>query len=415
MKNKVLIVEDSISMLYFEESEIKREFEFETLLARTKKDAIEIVEREKDSIFVALLDLNLPDAMKGEIVDAILTYNIPSIVFSATFSEELREELIDKGVVDYILKGKQSNFDYVLKLINRIYNNRFMKVLVVDDSKTQRAQIKSILEKYCFNILEANDGFEAYKLFERYSDVKLIITDHNMPNMTGMELVEKIRLNTPQSRVAIIAISSNSNHILTVEFLKKGANDFLVKPFTDEELICRVNQNIDMIEYIDVIKRASITDFLTGLYNRKYFFENGKALFKKLKSQNRDGAIAMVDIDFFKRVNDTHGHDIGDLAIKHIANILKSSLRSHDIVARFGGEEFCMIVANLPEKNIYSFFDMIRKKIETSPIKILHDELNITVSIGVVSNFEGEFEEVLKEADERLYLAKQNGRNRVEV
>ena len=415
MGKKVLIVEDSISMLYFEDNEIKREFGFETILARTKREAIEAIEKEKDSIFVALLDLNLPDAMNGEIVDAVLEYDIPSIVFSATFSDKLRAELISKGIVDYVLKGRQSNFDYVLKLINRIYNNRDIKVLVVDDSITQRSQIKYILEKYCFNVIEAKDGLEAFKIFERNSDIRLIITDHNMPNMTGMELVEKVRFNTPQSRLAIIAVSSSANHILTVEFLKKGANDFLVKPFTNEELICRVNQNIDMLEYIDIIKKSSITDFLTGLFNRKYFFEQGDTLFKKLKSQNREGAIAMVDIDFFKKVNDTYGHDVGDLAIKHIATILKDNFRSSDILARFGGEEFCVIVPNLTQKNVYNFFDRIREKIEDSIIKTDSENLKVTVSIGVTSSLDATLEDSIKEADERLYLAKQNGRNRVEI
>ncbi len=415
MSKKVLIVEDSISMLYFEDSEIKKEFDFETILARTKADAIKAMEKERDNIFVALLDLNLPDAMNGEIVDSVLEYNIPSIVFSAIFSDGLREKLINKGVVDYVLKGRQSNFDYVLKLINRIYNNRNIKALVVDDSKTQRVQIKHILKKYCFNVIEANDGLEAFKIFEKNLDIKLIITDHNMPNMTGIELVEKVRFNTPQNKLAIIAVSSNSNHILTVEFLKKGANDFLVKPFANEELICRVNQNMDMLEYIDIIKKSSITDFLTGLYNRKYFFENGEVLFNKLKSQNKDSAIAMIDIDFFKRVNDTYGHNIGDLTIKHISTVLKDNFRSSDVLARFGGEEFCVIVPNISEKNIYNFFDRIRDKIENSVVKTDSKDIKITVSIGVTSNLETNLEDSIKEADKRLYLAKQNGRNRVEI
>lgn len=416
MENKkVLIVEDSKPIANFEKNRIENILHYQCLMAYSLKEAEEIIGREGKNIFVALLDLCLPDAPDGEVVDTVMEHGIPVIVFTGELSDDIRDEMINKGVVDYILKGNPSNFDYALKLVRRLRNNPTIKALVVDDSKFMRSQIRKILEKQCFEVYEAADGDIALDILKEQPDIKLALIDENMPNMRGTELVERIRVRNNNDQLAIIGVSSHGSNLLAIDFLKRGASDFITKPFMEEELTLRIIQNIDMIDYIEMAKRSAITDFLTKLYNRKYLYETGQKLFENAKRQSLTITIAIVDIDFFKKVNDTYGHDVGDDAICHISSILKSNVRDGDIVARIGGEEFCVLAINMDRGHALKVFERIRKNIEETALHSNGHSINLTISTGISTRRADSFDAMIKEADEQLYVAKTSGRNRVEA
>jgi len=411
-EHRILIVEDNKALAKLISSRISSEFDFFTNVAHSYKEAEEII-KEYDSFFVSILDLNLPDAPDGEIVDLVNSKKIPIIVLTGTLDDELRKRILSKNIVDYIVKEGMHAIDYVVHMIKRLINNRHIKALVVDDTATFRNLIRSLLEVHKFNVITANDGIDALEVIKQHSDIKLLLTDYEMPNMNGFELVSALRKDFSKDMMAIIGLSANTSETLSAQFLKKGANDFLSKPFLNEEFYCRVAQNVEIIELINEIREASIRDYLTGLYNRRYLYEIGNNLHSNAMRENLSIAVGMIDIDFFKKINDTYGHDVGDIALKHVASILTSNVRKTDVVSRFGGEEFCVLLTNVDRQRALLVFGKIRKSIEKSEIKADGKIIKLTISSGVSTDIKRTLEEMIKAADEMLYQAKANGRNRV--
>jgi diguanylate cyclase (GGDEF)-like protein len=410
---RILIVEDSKVFGAMTKKKIESDLGAQVEWVQTLADTVRLLS-EDPGFFVALLDLHLPDAPGGEIVDAVVSKNIPSIIFTAECSDKARKYIWSKrNVVDYVIKEGPSGVEYVISLIRRIALNRLIKVLVVDDSTVFRTLVCTLLRVHQYVVFEARGGREAIRIMDKYPDIKLIITDFDMPDMDGIQLTKKIRQRYNKEQVAIIGISAQEKKILSAHFIKNGANDFIHKPFLSEEFYCRVTQNIELLERIEKIKELSNKDYMTGLYNRRYFFELGRKLFKESEKQDYSIVIAMVDIDFFKQINDTYGHDAGDEVIKKVSLILKQRFRESDIVSRFGGEEFCILAMNMDPNHSFTLFEELRKMIEMSEICVGDKTIKTTVSIGVCAMPLSSLDEMIKQADLMLYKAKKSGRNRV--
>jgi diguanylate cyclase (GGDEF)-like protein len=411
----ILIVEDTSFFGMIIKNKLKNETDYKCVWVRNKAEALDVLEAYNDNFFAAILDFNLPDAPYGEIIDEVANRDIPVIVYTSDLSEEVRELVWSKGVADYALKDDSQKLDYIVAMLNRIRKNAAIKVLVADDSQLFRKILVDLLKVHRYHVLSARNGVEALEVLEKHPDVKLVITDFSMPEMDGLTLISKIREHCNKNELAVIGISSEGNNILAARFIKNGANDFIIKQsFLTEEFYSRVTQCIENIEHIKMIKDAAVKDFLTGLYNRRYFFDTGYKLFANAKRENLSLACAMIDIDHFKNVNDTYGHDAGDITLCNVTSILKNSCRETDIVARLGGEEFCILAVNMSEKNAQRFFEALRRNVAASEVDIGGGRtIRVTVSIGVVTVLAETLDEMVSRADKRLYEAKNSGRNRV--
>lgn len=413
----VLVVEDTKLFARVLKHSIETTLDLNVILAMTYAEALQKIEEQeqKDEPFlVSLLDLNLPDAPDGEIVDYVTKKGIPAIVFTGSFDEKIRERIISKHVLDYVVKENAASVGYLLDLIKRVIKNKTTTVLVVDDSTTQRAHIVNLLKNYQFQVLEAEDGIQAIEVMEASDDpVRLVITDYYMPNMDGFDLTKKIREKHPKEELAIIGMSSGENNLLTARFIKNGANDFITKPFEVEEFFCRVIQNVEITEYIEALKNAAIRDFLTGLYNRRYFFDTGAKNYKKARKAEKKISVAMVDVDFFKKVNDTYGHDAGDEVLVLMSTLLKGHFQSGEVIARFGGEEFCVMVLDIEPDAAFTLFESLRQLIEDQIITFERHTIRITASIGLCNSSFPSLHDMVTKSDEMLYAAKTGGRNRV--
>lgn len=257
MNERILVVEDSLFFSSLLKKEIEAKLKFDVTVAQSYAEAMELIDGNREAWFVAILDLNLPDAPDGEIVDSVSERDIPSIVFTGDFRTEVRDRVLSNNVIDYVIKGVQYSVDHVVSLINRIARNRSIKVMVVDDSNANRAFVSRLLKTHKYHVLEAVDGVEAIEVFEKNPEIKLIVTDYNMPNMDGFELTKTVRAKRPgKGGLAIIGMSAADNSILSAKFLKYGANDFITKPFLPEEFLCRASQNIEMIEHVQAVEKA---------------------------------------------------------------------------------------------------------------------------------------------------------------
>ncbi len=244
----VLVVEDSRVQAKIISQHIAAATPFSTIVAGSLAEAMEAMTLRRDNIFVAVLDCNLPDDPDGRIVSLAASLGVPSVVMTATFSEEVRQKLLEQNVVDYFIKS-MAEMEAMERLIGRLYKNQFVRALVADDSKLSRLRLTSLLKNLNIESVAAEDGRQALELLAENPDIRLVITDYNMPRLDGFGLVEEIRTQKSKDRLAIIGISAEGGG-QTVRFLKIGANDFLVKPIEVEEFTCRVNQQLDMLEIL---------------------------------------------------------------------------------------------------------------------------------------------------------------------
>jgi PleD family two-component response regulator len=261
--SRILVVEDSTVFGNLVRKEIETKLGMTVALTKsyeeTRKLLTDLEEENffsEDNFFVAVLDLNLPDAPSGKIVDLVRSKSIPSIVFTAEFDNKTRETIWTKDIVDYVFKRGKQDVQYLVSLIKRIHSNRSIKILVSDDSITFRTKICNLLELHQYTVIQAGDGEEALKRLHENPDISLVITDYEMPKMDGFALIQAIREKHDKSEIAVIGISSSGEAGLSARFLKNGANDFISKPFGAEEFYCRVTQNVEIIEHLRRLKQV---------------------------------------------------------------------------------------------------------------------------------------------------------------
>jgi diguanylate cyclase (GGDEF)-like protein len=410
----VLLVEDSPVVARVVGRKLLSVLEREVIEARSLGEARDLLEKQGADFLAAVVDLGLPDAPEGEIVDLTIEAGVPTVVMTGSGDEQTRERILAKNIVDYYFKGDQS-LDALADTVRRLDVNRWIKVLVVDDSATSRGIVARLLTTHRFQVLEAADGEEALGVLESNPDIALVITDFEMPNMNGIELVGNVRSRRGADELAVVGVSSLGSSALTARFLKFGADDFLTKPFQKEEFYCRVYRSIKNLEQIQAIKRSAYTDQLTGLHNRLYFFQKAPPLYDTAAAHSAPLAVAMLDIDFFKKINDTHGHAAGDAALQQVAELLQGRLLDPMILARFGGEEFCIFAPGLEEKRAEGVFERMRAALEARPVAFEDEQIPVTLSIGVALDRVSSLDTMINRADEFLYQAKESGRNRVVI
>lgn len=414
---QILVVEDSTTFGTILSKELSRSGKLQVTWVKSYRECEELLkDAEQGKYSAAVLDLNLPDAPEGEVVDLVVEKGIPSIVFTGNLSPELRRNVWAKGIVDYLYKDQQHSVTYLVQCMHRLVRNIGLKVLVVDDSPSIRVFVASLLKAHGYRVIMAKDGPSALETYKADKDIRLVVMDYNMPKQTGAEVALAMRNVEGRRRrddLVIIGMSAQDAPTTSVEFLKNGANDFITKPFQIEEFYCRVSQNVDMLNLFHDIRDMGNRDFLTGLYNRKMLFSAAQRLFTMQQAGQVHITAAILDVDFFKKVNDTYGHDGGDAVLKNFSQSIKDYFKEDAVVSRYGGEEFCILLCNYSKEKAFETFDGFRRLIENSPV--VHGELKIpvTVSIGISTKKCETFELLLKAADELLYKAKESGRNQV--
>ncbi|QSZ40722.1 diguanylate cyclase [Sulfurimonas aquatica] len=412
---KILLIDDNKTILETLELTLTSNIDdIEVICVDSFTLASTTIRKNRDDIFMAVVDLHLADCKPGQAVSLTLSHKIPTIVLTSDVDENLKELFLKKDVLEYILKDSLGSIKSAVNFIKKIIRNYSSTVLIVDDSKLYRTVLREDLEKLHLNVLEACDGQEALDVLnETEEKISLVLTDYYMPEVDGIELTMRLREDYEKDTLSIIALSASEDEHALSEFIKAGANDFLAKPHTFEGLSVRINSNLDVLDLFQTTKDLSNKDYLTGSYNRRYFFDASEAIVGKNARKDESIVVATLDIDKFKNINDTYGHDVGDAAIKQIASLLKQTLRRTDLVARFGGEEYCILLEDISFEDAQKLFEKIRATFEANIITIKDITIQYTVSLGVAYGKSSDIYEMLKVSDNALYEAKNTGRNKV--
>jgi len=351
-----LVIEDSSIVQKILKHTFKQQRVEPVLFASTMAEGKTLYEEHKNSLVAALVDISLPDAPRGEMVEYLLDKDVPIVVLTGSDDLQQRQSLLKSGVADYVIKENRFSYQYAVRMLDRLDRNRRLKALVVDDSSTMRQVVAGYLKLQCFSVVEAADGQEGLEILEQDPDISLVITDFHMPVMDGFHFVQEIRHRFDKRPLAVIGLSSQEDSDISVQFIKKGANDFLQKPFQQEEFSCRVTNNIEALEQLIALRQQADKDYLTGLNNRRYFVEEGQNLVGKMVSEGTVFSVALMDIDHFKSINDEHGHDAGDAVLTQLADHLENTFsRFH--LARYGGEEFALVLPGLDVERAYGLLD----------------------------------------------------------
>ena len=534
--NKILIIDNSTLILNVLKDLFSKKNDFKLYIAKSFADASTLI--KENEFFASISSVVLPDALDGETLELLEKNEIPTIILSSKIDIDIINIARKYNAVDYISKESIYELESIYNLIKLLVFIKDMEVLVVDDSPVIVSKIKNCLESLFLKVNTASSALEALDVLKKNPKVSFIITDHNMEEMSGLDLIKKIRKDELFAKVPVIIMTTENSNELKIKFFKNGVTDLLLKPILEEELkskVINIFSNMKQVNDIKVFTKVvddhvisstadvngvityvskafckiagyekeeligkphnivrhpdmpssvfkelwttiksgniwkgevknlrrdgsfywvkvviepnfdkkgnitsftsireditdkkriydlSITDGLTSLYNRRYF--NDIASFKLEDSvrNNEVFAFLLLDIDNFKKYNDTYGHQEGDRALIKVANSLKNTfLRDEDLIFRLGGEEFGVLLRSKKIVDVLDIVEKARKNIEKLAIK--HEKnppFNvITCSFGLIAGSlkdnKLELETIYKKADDALYSAKENGRNKIE-
>ncbi|HEX8407303.1 MAG TPA: diguanylate cyclase [Thermoanaerobaculia bacterium] len=297
-------------------------------------------------------------------------------------------------------------------------------IAIVDDDAAIRRLVRLFLRRAGFDTLEYTTGEEARASLSR-EPWDLAILDRRLPDMDGVVLAQELKGNTDYRTRYIIMLTGDDEQEDKVEGLELGADDYITKPFQYPELLARIRAGKRIVdlqkELLETNKRLellSITDGLTKLHNHRYFQDELARAFEESQRYQRPLSLAMIDIDFFKKINDTYGHAVGDDVLKGAAQLYRNSVRSTDLVARYGGEEFAVMMPETTLQDAIAFAEKIRHLVETTAMETQAGAVTANVSIGVASVPHSRIQsakELIIAADRALYRAKRGGRNQVQA
>ncbi|MEN6566188.1 MAG: diguanylate cyclase [Veillonellales bacterium] len=305
------------------------------------------------------------------------------------------------------------------------------KILIVDDSPVEIKIIRRFLgDRY--EITEALDGQTALKLAHEIRP-DLILLDIIMPGMDGLSVCKKLKSQKPMADIPVIFITAVADSREVVRGFEAGGQDYITKPFFSPELCARIKVHLELkkskeilLEYarelelknrelgqvMEKFRLAAMTDYMTGLANRRSMIQQIKSAVDNLEQNTGKAAIILADIDDFKQVNDTYGHDCGDLVIKEVAALIKSVVREDTAVARWGGEEFLLLLTDAGLKDGQIIAERIRTVIETAPFYCRGEKISVTVTLGVAEITQATgLDASIKNADQALYKGKLQSKN----
>jgi two-component system cell cycle response regulator len=451
MTARILVVDDVPANVKLLEARLSAEY-FDVITAMSGIEALAICDRAECDI--VLLDVMMPDMDGFEVCRRLksspATHHIPVVMVTALDQPSDRVRGLEAGADDFLTKPVSD-----VALIARVRSlsrlklmtdelrmravtsrdigiespereaiaeaGRNGKVLIVDDRNTSNEHIAAMLSPEQKPEIETDPNAALFRVAEGNYD--LIIVSLGLENFDGLRLCSQVRSLDRTRNVPILAIADAENGSRLVRGLEIGVNDYLSRPIDKNELCARVRTQIRKKRYTERLRdnvqmsiEMAITDALTGLYNRRYMESHAATLVDQAASRGKPLTTLMLDIDYFKAINDTYGHDAGDDVLREFAIRIRKSIRGIDLACRYGGEEFVVVMPETDLAVATMVAERLRRRIASEPFPIQQGArtIEVTISVGIAALGPNDTAAtVLKRADQALYRAKRDGRNRV--
>lgn len=451
MSARVLVVDDILPNVKLLEAKLSSEY-YDVVTATNGEDALGKIQSENPDII--LLDVMMPGMDGFEVCQRVKdnpeTSHIPVVMVTALTDSEDKVRGLEAGADDFLSKpiNDLALMARVRSLVRlkmaldewRVRENTASQlgvveessnvmeedienadILVIEDKEFEVEKIKTTLEKDNHRIISVDQGLKAMELINQ-NDFDVVIVSLNLAHEDGLRLTSHLKSNEKTRLLPIIMVAEDTDLQDVAHGLEIGAYDYVMRPIERNELLARVRTQIRRKRFqqrlratYEISLSMALTDGLTGLYNRRYLEVHLLKLLHKNEEERKKMAVLMIDIDHFKAVNDTHGHKIGDEVLKEFSERLKNSLRSFDLVARMGGEEFVAVLPDVSDDRPYFVAERLRKAMFKEPFvkEFIEDGLLVTTSIGavVICGEASTPAEALERADKCLYKAKETGRN----
>jgi two-component system, cell cycle response regulator len=450
MTARVLVVDDILSNVKLLEAKLEAEY-FEVLTAGNGEQALAKV--DKDTPDIVLLDVMMPGMDGFEVCRRIKTNprttHIPIVMVTALDQPADRVTGLDAGADDFLTKPVDdvALFARVRNLVrlkqmteelrmreetghnmgladaseNLIDPDPTGRLLIVEDRPESVSWFRSALEPK--NKVHTVSAFDEAMVSARGGDFDLIVVSLGIRAFDGLRLSSHLRSVAETRNTPILVVVSDGENRRLNQAIEMGVNDYLMRPVDRNELLARVRTQLRKKRYADKLRyniqlsrEMAVTDQLTGLHNRGYMSRHLDTLMKNATSQ-KPISFLIMDIDYFKSVNDTHGHDIGDEVLREFASRVAANVRGIDLACRYGGEEFVVVMPDTDSAFAMTVAERLRRSVEATPFKISRppNSINVTVSIGIACSLGGgdTSDNLLHRADQALYRAKREGRNRV--
>ena len=449
MTARVLVVDDILANVRLLEAKLTAEY-FDVVTAMSGMDALEVIQRKPPDI--VLLDVMMPGLDGFDVCRRIksnpATLHIPVVMVTALDQPEDRVRGLEAGADDFLTKpvNDMALFCRVKSLVrlkmltdelrsrslvgdafNLLPNLRMAavsngRVLVIDNRPAVSERIKLALEGR--HQVTAIASPQEALINASETSYELIIISLDLEQVDALRLCSQLKSLERTRQVPILIIVEPGDNQKLLRALDMGVNDYLVRPIDKQELLARVNTQVRRWRYTEQLRsnvqatiEMAVTDGLTGLYNRRYMETQIRNLVDHSTNRARSLAVLALDVDFFKLVNDNHGHDVGDRVLQELAVRFKNNVRNLDIVCRAGGEEFIVILPEASESIALKVAERVRKAVAAKPFSAgaTSGPLNVTISIGLamLDGAQDTHTDMLKRADQALYRAKREGRNRV--
>jgi two-component system cell cycle response regulator len=452
MTARILVVDDIPANVKLLEARLTAEY-FDVTTATNGIDALAIC--EKAECDMVLLDVMMPDMDGFEVCRRLKnnpkTHHIPVVMVTALDQASDRVRGLESGADDFLTKpvGELALISRVrslarLKLVTdelrmRAVTSREIgiqnpereavteqgrngRILIVDDRASSAERMATPLLREHRVDIESDPNEALFRAAE--SHYELVIVSLALQNYDGLRLCSQIRSLERTRHIPILAITDADNNTRLVRGLEIGVNDYLMRPIDKNELLARVRTQIRKKRYADRLRdnvqssiEMAITDGLTGLHNRRYMETHLGTLVEQATQRGKPLSLLMLDIDYFKSVNDTHGHDAGDDVLREFALRIRRSVRNIDLACRLGGEEFVIVMPETDMTVAAMVAERLRRRIAGEPFPVQQGTklLNVTLSIGIaaLTSAADTPTTILKRADQALYRAKRDGRNRV--
>ncbi len=299
-----------------------------------------------------------------------------------------------------------------------------MQILIADDSLVSRHLLDATLRKWGYEVVIACDGAEAWDILQRDGAPGLAILDWMMPGVTGPEVCSRVRLRAREPYTYILLLTSKNLKQDLIEGMESGADDYIIKPFDQHELKVRLRAGrrlldlqAQLLSAREALREQATKDSLTLLWNRSYILE---AMQRELARGQREAAplgVVILDLDYFKIINDTYGHFAGDAVLREASRRMQNAIREYDFIGRYGGEEFLMLFPGCDETRTMEKAERLRVSLCSGPLLLTETAITLTGSFGATMASpvaENTSESLIRTADRALYRAKELGRNRVE-